>query len=238
MHPKREHSFDERLVQATFYRMGGVCSPVVGMAQPSIISRSPDFDDLPADALEPARWCNPKNELPNAAYDASATESFLRTFAKRRRQSYHPSGRAAPELFPTAAPAPPLLPTTTPPPLPRRAISPPPIVRRPATARVAGEHPAPLLPEMKDPVLAESVSAPRAWAPSRPPPVRTSSSASGSDLRRIAAAAAFLARGSVDELLGDIRIDDDDDLDRVSFSSWAADCDPTSPRTPTSSFVC
>ena len=213
--------------------MGGVCSPVVGMAQPSIISRSPAFDDLPADALEPAHWFkNPsESDLPAAVYDAGATESFLRTFAKRRRQSYHPGGRAAP----------PLLPTTTPPPLPRRAISPPPIVRRPATARVAGEHPAPLLPEMENPVLAESVSAPRAWAPSRPPPVRTSSSASGSDLRRIAAAAAFLARGSaasVDELLGDIRIDDDDDLDRVSFSSWAADCDPTSPRTPTSSFVC
>ena len=212
--------------------MGGVCSPVVGMAQPSIISRSSAFDDLPADALlEPAHWCNPKSDLKAAAYDAGATESFLRTFAKRRRQSYHPGGLAAPTP----------LPTTTPPPLPRRAISPPPIVRRPATARVAGEHPAPLLPEMKNPVLAESVSAPRAWAPSRPPPVRTSSSASGSDLRRIAAAAAFLARGSaasVDELLGDIRIDDDDDLDRVSFSSWAADCDPTSPRTPTSSFVC
>ena len=211
--------------------MGGVCSPVVGMAQPCIISRSNAFDDDPADALEPARWCNPKSGLPAAAHDAGATESFLRTFAKRRRQSYHPGGRAAPEL----------LPTTTPPPLPRRAISPPAIVRRPATARVAGEHPAPLLPEMKNPVLAESVSAPRAWAPSRPPPVRTSSSASGSDLRRIAAAAAFLARSSaasVDELLGDIRIDDDDDLDRISFSSWAADCDPTSPRTPTSSFVC
>ena len=212
--------------------MGGVCSPVVGMAQPSIISRANAFDGLPADALlEPAHWCNPKSDLPAAAYDAGATESFLRTCAKRRRQSYHPGKLAAP----------PLLPTTTPPPLPRRAISPPAIVRRPATARVAGEHPAPLLPEMKNPVLAESVSAPRAWAPSRPPPVRTSSSASGSDLRRIAAAAAFLARSSaasVDELLGDIRIDDDDDLDRISFSSWAADCDPTSPRTPTSSFVC
>ena len=220
--------------------MGGVCSPVVGMAQPSIISRAAAFvDDLPADALEPAHWCNPpKSDLSAAACDVGATESFLRTFAKRRRQSYHPGGRAAPELLPTPAPAAPLLPTTTPPPLPRRAISPPAIVRRPATARVAGEHPAPLLPEMKNPVLAESVSAPRAWAPSRPPPVRTSSSASGGDLRRIAAAAAFLARGSVDELLGDIRIDDDDDLDRVSFSSWAADCDPTSPRTPTSSFVC
>ena len=220
--------------------MGGVCSPVVGMAQPSIISRAAAFvDDLPADALEPAHWCNPpKSDLSAAACDVGATESFLRTFAKRRRQSYHPGGRAAPELLPTPAPAAPLLPTTTPPPLPRRAISPPAIVRRPATARVAGEHPAPLLPEMKNPVLAESVSAPRAWAPSRPPPVRTSSSASGSDLRRIAAAAAFLARGSVDELLGDIRIDDDDDLDRISFSSWAADCDPTSPRTPTSSFVC
>ena len=221
--------------------MGGVCSPVVGMAQPSIISRNKAFDDLPADALEPAHWCkNPSDsDLPAAAAcDVGATESFLRTFAKRRRQSYHPGGRAAPELLPTATPAAPLLPTTTPPPLPRRAISPPPIVRRPATARVAGEHPAPLLPEMKNPVLAESVSAPRAWAPSRPPPVRTSSSASGSDLRRIAAAAAFLARGSVDELLGDIRIDDDDDLDRVSFPSWAADCDPTPPRTPTSSFVC
>ena len=223
--------------------MGGVCSPVVGMAQPSIISLSAAFDDLPADALEPARWCkNPSDsDLPAAAYGAAATESFLRRFAKRRRQSYHPGGRAAPELLPTTTPPPPLLPTTTPPPLPRRAISPPAIVRRPATARVAGEHPAPLLPEMKNPVLAESVSAPRAWAPSRPPPVRTSSSASGSDLRRIAAAAAFLARSSaasVDELLGDIRIDDDDDLDRISFSSWAADCDPTSPRTPTSSFVC
>lgn len=218
--------------------MGGVCSPVVGMAQPNIISLSSAFDDLPADALEPAHWCNPKSDLPAAAHDAGKTESFLRAFAKRRRQSYHPGGRAAPELLP---PAPPLLPTTTPPPLPRRAISPPAIVRRPATARVAGEHPAPLLPEMKNPVLAESVSAPRAWAPSRPPPVRTSSSASGGDLRRIAAAAAFLARSSaasVDELLGDIRIDDDDDLDRISFSSWAADCDPTSPRTPTSSFVC
>ena len=170
--------------------------------------------------------------------DAATSAPPALTLAHRGRPPSPPGNPAAPPLLPTAAPAPPLLPTTTPPPLPRRAISPPPIVRRPATARVAGEHPAPLLPEMKNLVLAESVSAPRAWAPSRPPPVHTSSSASGSDLRRIAAAAAFLARGSVDELLGDIRIDDDGDLDRISFSSWAADCDPTSPRTPTSSFVC